>query len=64
MSSCSCVRGAGAGLVIRRPLMLVMGDSMVLLRVCLVGQIQSWRGVVWISSVDMCLDSMWVKGDA
>ena len=38
--SCSCVRGVGAGPVTCSPLMLVVGDSVSLEIVCLMGQMQ------------------------
>ena len=45
--------GSGGGPVILRPLMLVIGASMVLMPVCFVGQMHNIIGVVCTSSVRM-----------
>ena len=51
--NCSGVSGSGGGPVILRPLILVVSDSIVLMPVCFVGQIQTLIGVVRTSSMEM-----------
>ena len=50
--NCSGVSGSGGGPVVLRPLILVVGESIVLMPVCFAGQIQTWIGVV-------CVPHLW-----